>query len=119
MAWGNSKDAQLVRLEAQLESKESELDFLRKQVNRLQEALFSKVAPEAYADMQADMADLADTGGTSDALKAKQEEARVSNEYLASIEKPFFSNAEDAMDKLSAICGVNIDHGSIHGNEES
>ncbi len=118
MAWGNSKDAQLVRLEAQLESKESELDFLRKQVGRLQEALFSKVAPEAYADMQADMADMADTG-TSDALKAKQEEARVSNEYLASIEKPFFSSAEDAMDKLSAICGVNMDRGSIHDNEES
>lgn len=113
MAWGSKEE--LIRVQSQLEAKDQELQFLRDQVSRLQEALFSQTAPVAYADMQA--AKLDET--TNPAIKEKQEEARVASEYISQIEKPFFDDVSDAISKLSSICGVKIDKGSLHGNEES
>lgn len=122
MAFGNkgAMDALNESLREQIEFLKTENERLVKQVETLQEAIVSKLAPLAYAEMKADEDIPEDGKSTADLLESWQEEMRVYKDYAAGIEQPSWTDAEDMIDKLSAVVGVSSSaNKSIHGNEES
>ena len=121
MAWNDSKaglQAEIARLEARAEVLANENDYLRKQVDNLQGAVISKVAPLAYADMKA-------TEDQSDITAEKEfeqyrKDMKAFSDYAARIEQPFWRDADEMIDQLSQSIGPpNPAEKSLHNNEES
>jgi len=98
----------------------AENERLVKQNENLQEAIVSKLAPLAYAEMKADESTPEEGESTTEVIQNWQDEMNVYKDYADQIEKPFWSGAEDMIDKLSQVLGPpNPASVSIHGNEES
>ncbi len=107
------------KLEAMVELLQEENSRLSKQVETLQEAIISKLAPLAYAEMKSDEIPEGDPTN-AEALKNWQDELQIYTDHAAKIEEPFFADADDMMDKLSAAAGFpKPGETSIHGNDES
>lgn len=109
--WGDRKVSDL---EARLIE---ENDRLIKQVERLQEALVAKESPIAYAQMRMDQAN-ADNPDDLEERQRMKERNEFARRYAASIEEPFFVDADDMIAKLSGIVGMPTPK-SLHDNEES
>lgn len=95
---GPTKDELLIRctmLEAKLESKNEELERLRKQVDRLQDALVSKEAPAAYAESQRLRALSEITPEQKAAMEKHRQELNMYNEFLGELEGPIFSSVDE------------------------
>ena len=120
---GDSKaelQAAVARLEMQVDMLSKENDRLHKQVETLQEAIVSKVAPIAYAEMKADQSALEDNTPTTEEIQTWQEEMAMGRKYIEQIEQPFFSDPDDMIEKLTAMMGgPQAAATSIHDNEES
>lgn len=108
--WGDKKTSDFE--EFLLKENES----LKKQIERLQEALIAKESPVAYQQMQVDKLDY-ESEVPEDLTKLKEEAEFIRRAAIAQ-EQPFFADAEDMVSKLSAIVGINPPD-SIHDNEES
>jgi len=97
---------------------EGEIQYLRSQVDRLMEALTAKESPIAYAEMKADQADMDATPVDIEEKRRLKERDDFAMRYAAEIEKPFFTDPEDMISKLSQIVGAPVAT-SLHENEES
>jgi hypothetical protein len=109
--WGDKKVSEL---EAHLLQENADL---KKQVERLQEALIAKESPIAYAQMRMDQANAEDPVDLEERERIK-ERNEFARRYAARIEEPFFIDADDMISKLSQVIGVPTPK-SLHGNEES
>jgi hypothetical protein len=119
--FGDREDrASNAKLEAMVDLLQTENDRLHKQVNMLQEAIISKLAPLAYAEMKADEIPEGESSSNAEQIREMEEQKRIYSEYAARIEEPFFSSADDMIDKLSAAVGFpKPGETSLHGNDES
>lgn len=119
MAWGDNRD--LATAQAKVEMLENENAYLRRQVDSLQEALMSKLAPLAYMELKAAQTDEGSGEPPSnEAIEQYKRDMKALNRYAEDIEKPFFADADDMIDKLTqATGGPKIGKKSIHGNSES
>lgn len=121
--FGDTKEtmnASLARADAMIELLKEENERLQKQVSTLQEAIVSKLAPLAYAEMKADESDDEEAPTNKEAISKWQEEMELFKGYAHQIEEPFFTGAEDMIDKLSQMAGFPMPgETSIHGNDES
>ena len=112
--------AEVARLEVRVEMLGDENERLRKQVGVLQDAMVSTLAPMAYADMKAEESALEDGVTTKEEIERRQKEQAFARQYAAQIEQPFFHDANDMIEKLTAIMGgPQAAAVSVHGNEES
>jgi regulator of replication initiation timing len=121
---GNKQELEtkVIRLETQIDSLIGENQFLRKQVEKLQEALMSKEAPHAYRQMKMDEAVVeAEANGNfdmKDVIKQLDEDNKFASDYASAVEEPFFKDPADLIAKMSRMIGVNLPDSS-HNNDES
>ena len=95
-----------------------EVKVLREQVLRLQEALISKEAPQAYEQLVIDRDPEVEQKAA--AWSKIEEENKMIGQYLEQIEKPLFSSGEDLIEALAETMGApEIGKASLHSNEES
>ena len=106
-------------LEAQLEQSNRDKEAQYKQIDRLQEALFSVRAPEAYKDkVFNEQANLSPVDPETE--EKNRVYKTVTERYLNSLEGPLFRDGNDIDDLLTT--GILKDFkapASIHGNNES
>jgi hypothetical protein len=98
-----------------------EVERLRAQVDRLQEALVAATAPRAYAAIQQDKAnqlELTMTPAQEKARKDKEEENNFLKDYLENMEKPIFQDADDLVSSLGKLIGVTQPE-PLHSNSEN
>ncbi|MDY6959045.1 MAG: hypothetical protein SVK08_07780 [Halobacteriota archaeon] len=111
--------SELREARSQLSMLERENAYLRKQVEMLQEAVVSRVAPAAYADIKAEQSEL-EKDDRSEAFKKWREEMKFAQKYMAAIEQPVFDDADDMIDRLSECLGAPmVANKPIHNNGES
>ena len=98
--FGKDKDNPIIAsLEMQLASLKEEITFLRKQNERLQEALVAKESPLAYQTMKADEAML-NAPDKSDKLQPN-----IVHEFLSRREGALFDDVEDLISALGQLSG--------------
>jgi outer membrane murein-binding lipoprotein Lpp len=98
-----------------------EVERLRAQVDRLQEALVAATAPHAYAAIQQDKAnqlELTMTPAQEKDRKDKEEENNFLKDYLENLEKPTFQDADDLVSSLGKLIGVTQPE-PLHLNSEN
>lgn len=106
---GPSKDELLVRcakLEAKLESKDEELERLRTQVDRLQDALVAKEAPEAFAESQRLRALSEITPEQKEIMDKHRRELVMYNDFLNELDNPTFSSVDELKATLASGLGA-------------
>lgn len=109
--------AQKMAAEARSEAALSENARLRAQVDRLQEALVSATAPNAYNDRRAAEMDAKELAPDSKRLKR---EAEINAELLYRMEQPTFRDSDDMIQMLTGVTANEfMQKGSVHGNSES
>lgn len=93
---------------------------LQLQVNKLQDAVLSIQAPEAYRDQQVKDFEENMTPLSTEEKEKRDIQARVYRDYMNGMEGSLFRSAEDLDDLLeSSLLRGNHAPGSIHGNNES
>jgi len=128
MGWGDkeailAQNAGMVReielLREMLEDKKSDIEELRTQLKRTQEALVAKEAPEAYRDQReaTEKADREPTPEEAESLDKMRREAENLKGYIDGLEGPLFVDAEDMIDMLTP--KTTPESKSLHGDSES
>lgn len=120
-------ERELIYAEAKAESLQTLLDSaladrveLQSQVTRLQDALVSARAPEAYRDQQIEKEDAERTPVDEEKLERNRIIKDTTEQYMNALEKPLFQSADD-LDAMLARSLMQDMEGpaSLHGNEES
>ena len=120
--------ARIIELEKQvavkdelLGQKTGEVDHLRKQVERLQDAVLAVQHPTAYRQLKDDEYAAAEPEGGFLELSAEQQQRQdVHQKYLQQIEEPTFIDADDMIEGLKFLSGKgSLESKSVHGNDES
>jgi hypothetical protein len=120
-------ERELIHAEAKAESLQTLLDSaladrveLQSQVTKLQDALVSARAPEAYRDQQLEREDAERVPMDPEKLERNRIMSETTEKYMSNMEKPLFETADDldAMLARSLMQGVE-GPASLHGNEES
>ncbi len=114
-------EAQVTLLEGQLQAAQADKAELQAQVTKLQDALVSVRAPEAYRDQQIEREEEDHVPMSQDAMDKNRITQEVTTEYLNSLEKPLFKDAYDLDDLLTTAIVRSSKTGpvSLHGNDES
>ena len=113
-------EAKVQMLEARVESLQGDKDTLNTQVLKLQEALMSVNAPDAYHDMRAEK----DEAGRPPIDEKEVEKRKIMSEYMTeylnSLDKPLFQSKDDLEDLISSGLMRDVEGPeSLHGNDES
>lgn len=120
-------ERELIHAEAKAESLQTLLDSaladrveLQSQVTRLQDALVSARAPEAYRDQQIEKEEAERTPVDEEKLERNRIIKDTTEQYMNALEKPLFQSADD-LDAMLARSLMQDMEGpaSLHGNEES
>lgn len=112
--------ARVVSLEEQVVLARLDKQELQLQVNKLQDAVLSIQAPEAYRDQQIKDFEEKSTPISEEEKEKRDIQARVYREYMNGMEGSLFRSAEDLDDLLeSSLLRGDHSPGSIHGNNES
>jgi hypothetical protein len=119
--------ARLLELEKQvavkdnlLNQKTEEVEHLRKQVDRLQDAVLAVQHPEAYRQLKDDEYLSEHPEGYLEASEEAKQKQEYFNRYLEEVENPTFTDVSDMLDSLKFLSGSsNLKSKSLHGNEES
>jgi predicted RNase H-like nuclease (RuvC/YqgF family) len=106
------------RLEGVIEHLKEENSFLRKQLERTQEALIAKESPVAYEHQKADEAAGEERELDPEEQRRNKIEKDIYKRHLTNIENPLFSDVDDMMDMLRRNLGI-PESESLHNNEES
>ena len=92
----NNEDKYNLRLE-------SEIECLRNQVSKLQEALFSVNAPEGYRQMKLDEQNLVVDPNLAEAQKRMREERNFYSDLAVEQERPLFESIEELESALAQV----------------
>jgi len=112
--------AKVESLEEQLKIAQADRDRLRVQVEKLQDALVSVRAPEAYRDQQDKEYDAKRVLPSPEMLERNRITQQVTTEYLNAMEGRILRTGEDLDDLLaSALIKDRSGPTSLHGNDES
>jgi len=120
-------ERELIFAEAKIESLKDQLTIatatiseLKGQIERLQDALISVRAPEAYRDQQIEKDDRARIPVSQEVVDRNKVYIDTTKEYLNSIEQPLIRHP-DELDDLIAHALLQDHKGptSLHGNNES
>jgi hypothetical protein len=100
--WGKDKSADqfMSLITAQIEQLKDENQHLRKQVEKLQEALIAKESPLAYRDLKADQA------AVSEPQQDRNIDIRLVSEFMAAREKDLFVDVDDLVSALGQLGGA-------------
>jgi len=115
--------AHVSRLETQVDHFKEENGFLRKQVEKLQEALFAKESPVAYQQMKMDEAAMEAPSMptmSEEELHKRKIEREVMQRHITDLEagRPLFADAEEMESALIKMIGSPQTE-PIHDNTES
>lgn len=112
--------AKVKSLEDQLVVARIDKQELQLQVGKLQDAVLSIQAPEAYRDQKVKDYENASEPVSPEETERRRVYAKVYTEYMNGMEGPLFRGPEEMDDLLEASL-LRGDHapGSIHGNNES
>jgi len=113
-------EAQVESLEGQLRTAQADKAELQAQVTKLQDALVSVRAPEAYRDQQIEKEEVDRVPMSEEAIKRNRLTQETTTEYMNNLEGPLFKDAY-ALDDLLTTALVRANKGpvSLHGNDES
>ena len=112
--------ARVVSLEEQVVLARLDKQELQLQVNKLQDAVLSIQAPEAYRDQKVKDFEESVTPLSAEEKEKREIQAKVYRDYMNGMEGSLFRSAEDLDDLLeSSLLRGNHAPGSIHGNNES
>ena len=112
---------QLKFCKEQIQMLKEEKDGYKLQIERLQNALFSVQAPQAYRDMQADKAEVPIVEGNQQAKDHQKQLTNIYKTWLHHLEEPLFKDPDD-MERLlegTILKTTNLMGKSLHENEES
>ncbi len=120
-------ERELIHAEAKAESLQTLLDSaladrveLQSQVIRLQDALVSARAPEAYRDQQIEKEEAERTPVDEEKLERNRIIKETTEQYMNAMEKPLFQSADDLDAMLARSLMQTMDGpASLHGNDES
>lgn len=113
-------EAKIESLTALLESAQADRAELKVQVTKLQDALVAARAPEAYRDQQLEREDAKRIPLSPEEIERNRIFAETTTEYMGSLERPLFRDANDLDDLLARSLMRNIQTpASLHGNNES
>lgn len=120
---GKSKEAlkeQLIKQEAQVDHLVKENEFLRGQVDKLQQALIAKESPVAYHHQKMDEAALnsPEVLPTPEEIHEQKVRRETYQKWMENLEGPLFEDADEMVAALTRQIGV-PEHESLHGNDES
>lgn len=103
-----------------LSQKGEEIEHLRKQVDRLQNAVLAVHHPEAYRSVRDDefAAEAAIEPIGEEKRKETKEENDIIKNHIENMEGPLFKDVEDMMDLLGKRVGIPVES-SVHDNDES
>lgn len=112
--WGKSGKTidPVAVLEAQVESLKEEITFLRKQNERLQEALVAKESPVAYRTMKEDEAALTNTAAP------ERLDPKLITKFMAQREGALFGEVEDLISALGQLGGVVVEAPPVGDGKE-
>lgn len=108
-----SVDPNLVRLEAENEALKQEITYMRKQVDRLQEALISKEAPEAYRTIKADES----WAKEDNPMNNRKKEYDVYAKMMRERESDLFRDADELISALTEVVGAPVSRPIGDGTE--
>lgn len=91
--------------EAKIEAKDEELAHLRLQVDKLQDALVAKEAPQAYAELNRRQAEREMSPEDIEAQAQARKEARMAKELIEQMEGPIFTSVDDLKSTLVQTIG--------------
>ena len=103
-------------LEKEVERLQQELKVKNEQIQQLQAALVSRVAPGAYLDHFAPKDPMSEE--RDKAIKHLMDEAKALNKYTNIIEGPLFDDVDQAIELLGRTLGP-PKSSSVHKNSES
>jgi len=113
-------ESKVESLEGQLRTAQADKAELQAQIVKLQDALVSVRAPEAYRDQQIEREEEDRVPMSEEAIKKNRLTQETTTEYMNALEGPLFKDAY-ALDDLLTTALVRANKGptSIHGNDES
>ena len=113
-------EAKIETLQALLDSAQADREELKAQVTKLQDALVSARAPEAYRDQQLAREEEKRVPMDPEVVERNKLIQDTTTEYMSGLEKPLFRDANDLDDLLSRALMRNVEPpASLHGNDES
>jgi hypothetical protein len=116
--------AMIARYQADVDHCREENAYLRKQVEKLQEALFARESPQAYAQMKMDEVALDDDHKemSEEELKRRKVESEILTRRMYNTEKSFLEIYEEDPEALTTALlrqiGAPVPQ-SLHKNDES
>jgi len=112
--------AKIESLEEQLRTAHADKEVLVEQINRLQDALISVRAPEAYRDQIIEREDARRVPIDPEVLERNRITKEVTEAYLNGMERPLFRTGDDMEDLLTtSLLRHHKPAASLHGNDES
>jgi chromosome segregation ATPase len=113
-------EAKIETLQALLDSAQADRGELKTQITKLQDALVSARAPEAYRDQQLEREEKNRVPVDPETIERNKIIQDTTTEYMSGLEKPLFRDANDLDDLLSRSLMHAIEPAaSLHGNDES
>ncbi len=113
-------EAKVESLEVQLQAAHADKDELKAQIDKLQDALVSVRAPEAYRDQQIEKDEANRTPISDETLERNKLIQKTTTEYINGLEGPLFKSWDDMEDLLAHGMLQDVKGpGSLHGNDES
>lgn len=107
-----------------LNQKSTEVDYLRKRMETLQDAIIAIEHPTAYRQLKDDQfaaqADLNAEPVDPEKRKEIENVRKINQDWINGLEDPLFRDADDMMSMLSRRTGISDSTDvSVHGNDES
>ena len=113
-------EAKIESLEVQLQAAQADKEELKAQIEKLQDALVSVRAPEAYRDQQIEKDEATRVPISDEILERNKLIQETTTEYINGIERPLFKSWDDMDDLLTHALLKDVEGpGSLHGNDES
>ena len=111
---------ELAEARGELKALRSEVEFLKDQLRRTQEALIAKEAPEAYLDQKTAEAEAKPVSADEMARRKKvHAQIELDQKLLQEMESPLFKSAEDMQSMLIPVLMNPSEGQSLHGDGES
>ncbi len=117
---GSALEVQVAVKEGLLQQRLEEVQHLRSQVERLQDAYLAVQHPVAYRQVKEDQYDAQNPQVDETFSKESRQRKEWQDKYLDSLEGPIFDSADQMIETLQMVDAPRtIEPKSVHGNNES